>query len=147
MTIPTQYEQDYYLWIEKTLKQLQERDVKHLDWEHLIEEIEGLGIEQRHKVDSYLTQLLIHLLLYQHWDEQRDYCGKGRKDEIDNFRVELEYLFESKTLYHYFLKRIDYVYGKARRRAVKKTDLPASTFPQHCFYTPEQILEPDYLPH
>ena len=58
------YEEDYYLWIETTLKQLENQDIDNLDWQHLTEEIEALGIEQRRKVESYLKQLLIHLLLY-----------------------------------------------------------------------------------
>ena len=86
------YEQDYYLWLEKTIKQLQNRDIENLDWEHLIEEIEALGNEQRRKVSSYLRQLLIHLLLYQYWEQERPYCSKGWQDEIDNFRYELERL-------------------------------------------------------
>jgi len=57
------YEEDYYLWIETTLKQLENKDIENLDWQHLTAEIEALGIEQRRKVESYLKQLLIHLRL------------------------------------------------------------------------------------
>jgi hypothetical protein len=56
---PTLYEEDYYLWIETTLQQLQNQDIENLDWQHLAEEIEALGIEQRRKVEIYLKQLLI----------------------------------------------------------------------------------------
>ena len=49
------YEQDYSQWIEMTLRQLQSRDLENLDWNHLIEEIEDLGREQKNKVESYLT--------------------------------------------------------------------------------------------
>ena len=47
------YEQDYVEWLDVTLGQLQNRDVKHLDWTNLMEEVEALGSEQRHKVESY----------------------------------------------------------------------------------------------
>jgi hypothetical protein len=53
------YEQDYVEWLDVTLEQLQNRDIEHLDWRNLIEEVESLGCEQRHKVESYLIQLLI----------------------------------------------------------------------------------------
>ena len=56
------YEQDYVEWLDVTLQQLQNRDLKHLDWTNLIEEVEALGSEQRHKVESYLIQLLKHWL-------------------------------------------------------------------------------------
>lgn len=146
MTTQNLYEQDYYLWIKKTLNQLKQGDLEHLDWEHLIEEIESLGNEQRHKVDSYLIQLLLHLLLYQYWEQEKDYCARGGENEIDNFRLQLDLLFESKTLYNYFVQRIDVIYPKARQQAIRKTKLSASTFPENCPYTLEQILDPEYLP-
>lgn len=62
-TLKNLYEKDYYLWLKTTLSQLQKKDLADLDWEHLIEEIESLENEQKHKVESYLRQLLIHLLL------------------------------------------------------------------------------------
>ena len=98
------YEQDYYLWLETTLEQLSQQDLACLDWKHLIEEIEALGNEQRRKVESYLKQLLIHLLLYQYWESERSYCARGWEIEINNFRDELEFLLRSKKLYNYFFK-------------------------------------------
>jgi hypothetical protein len=69
------YEQDYPEWLDITLNQLQNRDLKNVDWEHLIEEITALGNEQRHKVESYLRQLIKHLLLYQYWETEKSYCA------------------------------------------------------------------------
>jgi hypothetical protein len=149
----TLYEEDYYLWLETTGQQLQQiverQDViplPHIDWEHLIEEIEALGIEQRRKVVSYLKQLLIHLLLYQYWESERAYCGNNGKVEIGNFRDELELLLDSKTLKNYLVQQFDSVYDKARKRAIDKTGLPANTFPTQCLFTLEEVLHPDFLP-
>ena len=149
----TLYEQDYYLWLETTLQQLQQiveaqniPSLPQLDWEHLIEEIEGLGIEQRRKAASYLKQLLIHLLLYRYWESERAYCGNGWKLEIGNFRDELEWLLDSKTLKNYLVQQFDQVYEKARKRVIDKTGLPANTFPTQCPFTVEEVLNPDYLP-
>jgi hypothetical protein len=140
------YEQDYYLWLETTLKQLQERKLDELDWKHLIEEIDALGNEQRRRTESYLKQLLIHLLLYQYWEQERSYCANGWENEIDNFRDELEFLLRSKTLNHYFLQKIQVVYTKARQQVIKKTGLSPESFPTQCPFTSDQILDPDYLP-
>jgi hypothetical protein len=146
MTTKDLYEQDYPAWLEETAKQLRQRQTDVLDWEHLGEEIEALGNEQRHKVDSYLLKLLIHLLLYQYWPEERERCAKGWQDEIGNFRVELELLLESKTLYNYFLTRIAVIYPKAVKRVRQKSQLPAAIFAESCPYSPEQILDSDFLP-
>ena len=136
------YDQDYHLWLEVTLKQLQERDLDHLDWEHLIDEIQALGNEQKHKLESYLLQLLKHLLLYQHCSLPE--CKNHWEVEIDNFRVELRKLTKSKNLYNYLLTVLEEVYIDALRQAKKKSEL--NCFPQSCPYTIEQILDVDYLP-
>ncbi|MBR8826544.1 MAG: DUF29 domain-containing protein [Gomphosphaeria aponina SAG 52.96 = DSM 107014] len=140
------YAEDFVLWTEITSKQIEQRDIENLDWEHLLEEIIALGSEQKRKVDSYLRQLLIHLLLYSYWESEKDYCQKGWENEIDNFRFELELLFRSKTLYNYFLEEIDVIYPKARKRAIKKTGLSSQIFPQKCPFTVAQLLDNDYLP-
>jgi hypothetical protein len=149
----TLYEEDYYLWLETTLQELQQiverqdiASLPHLDWEHLMEEIEDLGIEQRRKVCSYLRQLLIHLLLYSYWDCERAHCGNGWKVEIRNFRAELEFSLKSKTLKNYLLGQFDSVYEKARKIAIDKTGLPRNTFPTQCPFTIEEVLNPDFLP-
>jgi hypothetical protein len=146
MTTKDLYEQDYPAWLEETAKQLRQRQTDVLDWEHLREEIEALGNEQRHKVDSYLLKLLIHLLLYQYWPGERERCVKGWQDEIGNFRVELELLLESKTLYNYFLTRIAVIYPKAVKRVRQKSQLLAAIFAESCPYSPEQILDSDFFP-
>ncbi|MFM7440096.1 MAG: DUF29 domain-containing protein, partial [Snowella sp.] len=145
--------QDYYLWLETICQELQQiverqdiTSLPHLDWEHLIEEIEALGIEQRRKVVSYLKQLLIHLLLYQYWESERAYCANGWKLEIGNFRDELELLLDSKTLKNYLVQQLDSVYDRARKRAIDKTGLPPNTFPNQCPFTIEEVLHSDFLP-
>jgi hypothetical protein len=103
-TLPSLYEQDYVAWLDLTLTQLKQQNLSSLDWKNLIEEIESLGREQRHKVESYLLRLLIHLLLYQYWETERTWSGKGWEKEIDNFRLELDLLLESQVLQRLFEK-------------------------------------------
>jgi len=138
------YEQDYVEWLDVTLEQLQNRDIKHLDWKNLIEEVEALGSEQRHKVESYLIQLLKHLLLYQYWESEKLYCAKDWLEEIDNFRNELEILLRSKTLSNYTLSILENSYQRARRSAKIKSDL--NIFPVTCPYSMEQILYSNWFP-
>jgi hypothetical protein len=136
------YEEDYILWLERTAKYLRNRNIEQLDWEHLVEEIEALGNEQRRKVESYLRQILKHLLLYQYW--RLEDCLHHWEIELDNFRTELKSLVRSKTLYNYLHTIVDETYNDALRQAKKKSRLDC--FPAICPYTVEQILDTDFLP-
>jgi hypothetical protein len=140
------YEQDYYLWLQETYQRLEKKEIDQLDWPHLMEEILSLGNEQRRKVDSYLRQLLIHLLLYQYWESERERCAKSWQNEIDNFRFELELLLKSQTLYNYFLQEIEEIYVKARKQAIKKSELPPDIFPEKCLFTAADLLDSEFLP-
>jgi Domain of unknown function DUF29. len=140
------YETDYYLWLQETYQTLDKKEIDRLDWPHLRSEILSLANEETRKVDSYLRQLLIHLLLYQYWESERDRCAKGWQNEIDNFRFELELLLESQTLYNYFLQQIEAIYLKARRQAIKKSELLPEIFPENCPFTPENLLDSEFLP-
>ena len=140
------YEQDYPEWLDITLNQLQNRDLENIDWEHLIEEITALGSEQRRKVESYLLRLLIHLLLYNYWKSEKDWSGRGWEIEIDNFRIELDLLLESKVLYNHCEKIIDKIYTKARNNTIRKSQLSPEIFPETCPYSLTEILNPEWLP-
>lgn len=140
------YEQDYPEWLDITLNQLQNRDLENVDWEHLIEEITALGNEQRRKVESYLRQLIKHLLLYQYWETEKSYCAKEWIEEIDNFRSELDLLLESKVLYNHCAKILDKIYIKARNNAIRKSELSPEIFPENCPYSLTEILNPEWLP-
>lgn len=140
------YESDYVAWLDTTLEQLKNRDIEHLDWKNITEEIEALGSEQRHKVESYALRLLIHLLLYQYWDSEREWSGNGWEKEIDNFRLELDLLLESKVLFNYLITILEKDYQKARKSAIRKSKLSPEIFPLTCPYALEQILNPDWLP-
>lgn len=145
-TLPSLYEQDYVAWLDLTLTQLKQQNLSSLDWKNLIEEIESLGREQRHKVESYLLRLLIHLLLYQYWETERTWSGKGWEKEIDNFRLELDLLLESQVLHNHLVSILEKDYAKARKLATQKSNLSSVTFPESCPYSLEQILDFGWLP-
>jgi hypothetical protein len=109
-----------------------------------MEEVESLGCEQRHKVESYLIQLLKYFLLYQYWESEKLYCAKNWLEEIDNSRNELEILLRSKTLSNHAFSILETAYQRARRSSKTKSDL--NIFPVNCPYSMEQILDPDWFP-
>ena len=143
----TLYDTDFYLWIDQQANYLKKQDILNLDWQNLTEELESLGREQKHKVDSYLKQVLIHLLLYKYWNTEKDYCAAGWEEEITNFRDELEWLLESRSLYNYCIEKMEIIYLKARQRVIKKTGLPPSLIPLECPFEFSQIFDVNYLPN
>lgn len=144
--LKTLYDEDFVLWLDQTTAQIRKGEFNHLDWENLVAELESLGNEQRRKVESYLLRLLIHLLLYQYWLTERAWCARGWEREIDNFRIELESLFESKTLYNHALERVEGIYQKARQKAIQKSQLSSDIFPKTCPFSMKQLLDFGFLP-
>ena len=61
MTTPN-YDTDFYAWTQTQAAALRAKESKILDWDHLAEEIESLGNEQAHAVESHLVIVLAHLL-------------------------------------------------------------------------------------
>jgi len=141
------YETDYMLWLEKTLEQIKHKQIDQIDWDNLAEEIEGLGIALHHKIDSYLRRILIYLLLYKYSTIERKKSGSDWRDKIIDLQDELESLLEqSKTLYNYFLSRIDLIYLRARRGVIQKKQLDSSIFPEKCPFSESELLDFNFYP-
>ena len=56
------YDRDFNLWIQDTVSNLKNRDLNAIDWDILIDEIEGMGKSDRRALRSYLERLIEHLL-------------------------------------------------------------------------------------
>lgn len=140
------YNKDYLLWLQCTVDHLRHRRLDQLDWENLIEEIEDLARNEKRKASSYLRQLLIHLLIYQYWQTEREYSGRGWREEIGNFRYELKLLFQSKTLLNFILGEFDSIYQSARKAAINKSGLIPELFPQESSFSLDDILDDDFFP-
>ncbi len=78
------YEADILAWSEAQASLLRrlaagERVNDQLDWSNLIEEVESVGNEQLHAVNSLLLQALVHMLKAEAWPQARD-AEKWRSD-------------------------------------------------------------------
>ena len=90
------YEQDYYLWLEKTISLLENRQFSELDLENLIEEIKDMSRRERQKLERLLTKLLEHLLKLTYWQSKRDYNKNKWRREILNFRIQIKRIISNK---------------------------------------------------
>ncbi len=80
------YDADILRWSEQQGRLLRrlaagERVNDEIDWENVVEEIEGVGNEQLHAVRSLLTHAVIHRLKAIGWPDSRD---------ADNWRADAE---------------------------------------------------------
>jgi hypothetical protein len=136
------YEQDYQQWLDETILLLKNRQIDLLDYEHLIEELEALGREQKYAVENLVIQVIQHLLFYQYWQSERDYNERHWRSELIGFRTQLE-LRLTTNLRNHLSNRLDYLYGKAQKMAEVKTDLK---LPSENPYSLADILDEDWLP-
>lgn len=100
------YEADIVLWSEHQAGLLRRRAAgelvndAELDWPNIAEEIEAVGSEQRHAVESLLVQALIHRLkvaawpqspAVAHWEaETRVFLGDARRRFVPSMRQRID---------------------------------------------------------
>ena len=135
------YELDYLAWYEKTLEQLKNKYSNELDLESLSEVLENLVRDTKRSGESYLRQIIIHLLLIEYWESEKiNRCHWAA--EIINFRSELETDMTTNLKKHLDLVK-ENMYQKALKYVIKKTELNRTLFPIQCPYSLEQLLDDD----
>jgi hypothetical protein len=138
------YELDYLAWYEKTLEQLKNNHSNELDLESLSEVLENLVRDTKRLGESYLRQIIIHLLLIEYWESEKiNRCHWAA--EIVNFRSELETDMTTNLNKHLDLAK-ENIYQKALKYVIKKTELNKTLFPIQCPYRLEQLLDDDWFP-
>jgi hypothetical protein len=137
------YEQDILLWSEDMVTKLKARDFDHLDIEHLIEEVEALGISQKKELVSRLVVLLEHLLKRLYVNLPHDYNGWERTMRIQ--RGEIEILLDAVPS---LKNRWEISFDKAWKIALKNVckEYPNTLFPSTWIYSRslEEVLDRDF---
>ena len=111
--------------------------VNDIDWEHVVEEIEDVGLSELNAVESYLRQMLVHLLKLHGWlgHSARNHW----REEIAAFQGNAAARFAPSMR-----QRIDLetVYARAKRQVAQLpyADRPARTPPPACPVTLDQLL-------
>jgi hypothetical protein len=143
----TLYEQDYYLWIEKTISLLENRQFSELDLDNLIEEISDMGKSQRQSLKSYLTRLLEHLLKLAYWQSELEYNQRGWKNEIRNFRRAIKRIIaDSPSLQPYLIEIFDNSFQEARISFIELSGMAENLVSLAPICTIEQALNEDWFP-
>ncbi len=135
------YDRDFCLWIESTVKQIQEKDFQNIDWNNLLEEIESMGKREKNALESNLTILLMHLLKWQYQPDKRSNSWAFTITE-HNRRIKKAFK-HSPSLKSYFQEVFAECYGDGRKLASRETGLPIDTFPEQSPFNTEEVLNCD----
>ena len=135
------YDRDFLAWTQDQADALRRRSSNELDWENLLEEVEGLGKQQRSELRNHLIVLLVHLLKWRVQPERR-----GRSWELtirEQRKAAQRVLLENPSLKPDLEVILAEAYETAVLRAERETRLAASLFPQAIPFGWRDVLEGD----
>ena len=137
------YEEDFVAWLEDQARRARRGETDNLDLENIAEELEGLA-RSDHEIASPMTVLLMHLLKCRFQPKRRSRSWLGT---IIEQRQQIARLIAyGPSLRAFPASILDECYTDARRRAVVDTGLTLATFPEHCPFAIEEVLDPEWLP-
>ena len=144
MPNPTAYDTDFYLWTQQQAELLRQGLFTELDTAHLVDEIEDMGANSRRAMESYLRNVMLHLLKWRYQPERR---GTSWRLSIRDGRHQLtKRVKDSPSLRPKIPDMITDEYSLAREYAAAETGLPLVIFPDQCPFTVEQLLDVEYWP-
>lgn len=135
-----EYDKDFFKWTKTQANLLKKGEIKNLDIDNLIEEIESLGKSDKRTLRSQMKRLLTHLLKNKYQPE-----GKGNSNSwdssINEAISEIQYVIEdSPSLKRELIKIYTKSYEDARQSACGETRLDIKKFPEECPWKIEEIL-------
>ncbi|MDQ2801748.1 MAG: DUF29 domain-containing protein [Pseudomonadota bacterium] len=142
------YEADILTWSEEQAALLrrvaagERNNNATLDWPNIVEEIESVGREQLHAVESLLVQALVHMLKAEAWPVYRD--APSWRAEANRFRSEAAARFSPSMRQRLNLARI---YARALHAMPETIDgQPPLPVPSICPVTLDELLSDEHQP-
>ena len=136
---PARYDRDLYGWAVEQAALLRAGRIAEADVHNIAEEIDDVGNEQYHRLESALRIILLHLLK---WDHQPDRRSRSWHLSIVVQRKHvLNVLRKNPGLKPLIDEAVTEAYDIARLEAVGQTLLDDDVFPLECPYSFEQIME------
>lgn len=142
---PGRYEADFFEWTQAIAEMIRQRCLDEVDWEHVAEEIQDMGLRDRREVRSRLIVLIVHLLKWQFQPELR--AASTWRSTIIEQRNQIGLVIgDSPSLRRVPNGELPSLYRTAVRSAVAETGLNPNLFPENCPCTAEQVLDGEYFP-
>jgi hypothetical protein len=140
------YDTDFYAWTQEQAALLRDQKAQALDYANLAEEVESLGKSQQHALESRLEVVLTHLLKWRYCPTLPD-ARRGWRLTIREQRRRLARLLsQNPSLRPTMPAVVTESYPHARLMALDDAEVPSTTFPETCPWTPEQVLEAEFWP-
>jgi hypothetical protein len=135
------YERDVLAWSESQamlLRRLARGErVNDVDWEHVVEEIEDVGLSELHAVNSFLTLMLVHLLKLRIWPG--DSSERHWRVEVVTFQQNATQRFAPSMRQRIDLPR-RWQDAVRQLEAGQADDDPPLALPASCPFTLDQLL-------
>lgn len=128
------YDSDFYKWVNTQANLLKKGEFSKLDTENLIEEIESLGKSEKRTLKSYLEVLLMHKLKCEYQSTSWDLSIKESQHKAQTT------LLENPSLKSQLKEILDDAYFTARLKAAAQTGLDEKVFPKKCKWTVKEIF-------
>jgi len=138
------YDRDFYAWANEQAALLRAGKLAQADLEHIAEEIESMGKTEKRELISRLTVLLLHLLKWRFQPAKR-VAGWDASIRVQRNRL-ADHLGDNPSLKPLLPNALSAAYRDAALEAVAETALPASTFPETCPWSSEQVLDAGFWP-
>ena len=132
------YETDFALWIEQTSLLLRSGNYEEVDWENLIEEIEGLVKSDKRALRSQIERVMMHFLKWDYQPERRSRSWRNSVAEGQNQIHQL--LQDSPSLKPYLVEVLPECYRVAIKLASIQTNLPRERFATECPYSVNAVM-------
>ncbi len=137
------YDQDILAWSDQQaelLRRLAKGDrVNGIDWAHVVEEIEDVGLSELNAVRSHLRQMLVHLLKCALWPDHS--AVRHWREEIVAFQAEAEQRFAPSMRQRIDLDRLFAL--AARQVAASDLGDGGRRVPERCPCSLDQLLRED----
>jgi hypothetical protein len=138
------YEDDFYAWTKQNAELIRQGRLSEVDFENIVEELEGMGRSEKRGFVSHLRILIAHLLKWQYQPEEQK---RGWLLTIREQRLMVKAILKDNPSFKPLLGDVlDEAYGLAVILAMKETGLPENVFPASCPYGFDEIMDNDFLP-
>ncbi len=133
------YEQDFFAWTQQQAKALGQRQIAHLDWQHLKEEIDALGRQEYRELVSRLCVLCGHLLQWHYQPDQR--TRSWFLTIREQRRAVRRHLQQNPSLQSCLSDTMTDAYEAGVDLALRETNLPLCIFPQQPPFSFPEIMD------